>query len=111
MLRASTSFEVGSSFVGNLRDVDNTIRNLKRNERLVEQAKAVVIPMNAAVLREAERIRREHQLDRPDAVMVAAIFTDATNGSALLLSRDSKAFDDPGIREELARRVVMGSPG
>lgn len=56
-----------------------------------------LVPLDAAVAEAAERIRREHRVRLPDAI----VWASAQVRSALLVTRNSRDFspDLPGVRE------------
>jgi predicted nucleic acid-binding protein len=55
-----------------------------------------VIPLDASIAGEAVRLRREHRIKLPDAI----IWATATTHSLLLVTRNTKDFpeDHPGVR-------------
>jgi predicted nucleic acid-binding protein len=59
-----------------------------------------VVPLDEAVAEEAARLRRDHRMKLPDAIIWASARTEGR----LLVTRNTKDFpvDDPGVRHPYA---------
>lgn len=66
---------------------------------------ATLLPIDAATLREADRLRAETSLLLPDAVMLASVLLDARPSEpSLFLNRNTSDFADPVVRDALGAK-------
>lgn len=95
--------ELGQSVHEELRGLFETCRD----EEVAQHARvrgrllavATTIPLDARILREADRLNGELDLDHFDAIMLASILTDLAgrSGPSLFLNRNTKDFSAPEI--------------
>lgn len=66
---------------------------------------ARIIPLDVAVLKEAERLRTAFGLRLPDATMLASVLGDAASGApSIFANKNRKDFVGQDIDAELKRR-------
>lgn len=64
------------------------------------------MPLTAHVTRRGFDLRREFDLDLPDAFVLASVSTDLDDNPATsgFVTKNTKDFDDPGVRDYLDDR-------
>ena len=111
---------VASSSMRTSSDLEELLKSSSRNARgRYEEARArlariaVVLPLTDGSLRAAEKLRAQHNLELPDATILAAILYDLSRDGLepCLLNRNTNDFSKPPLVELLAEHgcKLLGS--